>query len=121
LTEKGHYFEVRCSPGWHVFSTAYGRPEGVEADLAAGKTYYIQSHLTSFSLCESGAGLTPITRGTSAWDALEKKLRRLQCRELDPDQIAEAQAYWQQFGGGIPEDYRSPETATKRLHPEEGR
>jgi hypothetical protein len=95
FTEKGNYFEVRCAPGKHLFTSGYVPFAGgaVDADLAPGKTYYIKSYVknTAFFgiVWTVVGGLAPITRNSREWTRVERRLRRMECRELVPEAAAE--------------------------------
>jgi hypothetical protein len=91
LTEKGKYFEVRCAPGKHVFISGYVpfAAGGVEADLAPGKTYYIKSYPRASLFWSVVGGLAPVTRESKEWARIEKRLQRMQCRELTPESAME--------------------------------
>jgi len=89
FTETDCYFEYRCPPGRHFFLT-WGEGEAfIDADLAAGKTYYIQAW-SKFGLLSSRPGFAPVAPDSQEMRELQKKWPELRCRELDP---AEAASY----------------------------
>lgn len=91
FTETDCYFEILRPPGKHLFA-ALGEGEAmVEADLAAGKTYYIRAY-SKFGLASSRPGLAPIRRETSEFAELGQVIPSLRCRALDPDKSAEFEA-----------------------------
>lgn len=91
FTETDCYFEVRCAPGKHRFA-ALGEGEAfVDADLAAGKTYYIRAY-SKFGLLSSRPGFAPVGRGSEHYPELDEVLPKLRCRELDPGKRAELEA-----------------------------
>jgi hypothetical protein len=61
----------------------------VEADLAAGKTYYIKSYPRASLLWSVVGGLAPVTRESKEWTRVEGKIERMQCRELVPEAAIE--------------------------------
>jgi hypothetical protein len=83
FTETGCYFEVRCDPGKHFFLTWGEGDAFIEADLAPGKTYYLQAW-SKLGILSSRPGFAPVAPGTEAFRDLEKAWPELRCRELDP-------------------------------------
>jgi hypothetical protein len=79
FTEKGNYFEVRCIPGRHVFSS--GRPSfaasTLNADLAPGRTYSVKSYPKNAGagmvVCGLVGAFAPVTRESNEWDRIERK------------------------------------------------
>ncbi|HVR87343.1 MAG TPA: hypothetical protein VMU54_23665 [Planctomycetota bacterium] len=84
FSEKDCYFEVRCSPGQHRFFTCGEGTAFIEADLAEGRTYYIQAY-SEVGLLSTRLGFAPVTPGSPEMRKLDEIWPRLHCRELDPD------------------------------------
>ena len=88
FTETDRYFEYRCPPGKHLFVT-WGEGEAfIEADLEAGKTYFIRTY-SKFGVLSARPGFAPVGQESGHWPTLEEVLSSLQCRELEPDKAAE--------------------------------
>jgi hypothetical protein len=131
FAEKGKYFEVRCEPGKHLFNIGYHHDlwtsywsvpgEAVDADLAPGKTYYIRLYVGGGLVSTPGPRLAPLRMGTKEWETIEKKLRRLHCRELSLEQ---AEALGSEAGENvkrIEEGNEELRVDAKRLSREDGR
>jgi len=88
FTETGCYFEYRCVPGRHFFLTWGEGDAFIVADLAAGKTYFIQAW-SKFGLVTSRPGFAPVLPDSDAFRELQKAWPSLRCRELDPDKASE--------------------------------
>ena len=87
-SESGSYFEILCEPGGHRFSSSSTWPSDavVTADLAPGKTYYIESYVVGGGGCSvASPQLRPLTHENGQWAKIETKINRLQSRELGPE------------------------------------
>lgn len=95
LSESGNYFEVRCAPGKHLFVSGFSPdpPEAVDADLVAGKTYYVKVYPKNAALFglvwTVVGGLAPVKKDDREWDRVERRIDRMQCRELVPEMALE--------------------------------
>lgn len=88
FTETDRYFEIRCTPGHHIFA-ALGEGEAfVEAELEGGKTYFIRAY-SKFGVVTPRPGFAPVGRDSEHWPEVEEVLPQLQCRELDPSQTVQ--------------------------------
>jgi hypothetical protein len=89
FSEYGTYFECFRKPGPHFF-VAWGESDGiVEADLAGGKTYFLEFFPT-WGFFKTGAGLAPVPAQSEKGAKMEGILSGLKCRQLIP----ERQASW---------------------------
>jgi hypothetical protein len=88
FTETDRYFEYRCPPGRHLFVTWAEGEAFIEADLEAGRTYFIRAY-SKFGVLAPRPGFAPVGQGSENWDKLDEILSPLQCRELDPTKAAE--------------------------------
>ena len=79
------YFVVMMPPGEHVFVAWADTTAAVQAQLAAGKTYYLQV-VPKIGLLADQVDLVAVTPGTEQWSELEVWLA--ESRELIPDQAA---------------------------------
>src|SRR5688500_16034751 len=88
FTQTDCYFEVTCPPGKHLFVT-WGEGEAfVEAELEAGKTYFIRAY-SKFGILRPRPGLAPVSKDSEEWKELQEAWPTLRCRRLDPGQAAE--------------------------------
>jgi len=88
FTETDRYFEYRCPPGKHLFVTWGEGDAFIEADLEAGKTYFIRTY-AKFGVLSARPGFAPVGRESGDFPDVEAALSTLQCRELDPEKAAE--------------------------------
>ena len=79
------YFIARCTPGNHLFVITAENKVAVEADLAAGKRYYVLLGPTR-GFVRARADATAVTRGSDAWDKVEAIQKGLTYYE--PDEVA---------------------------------
>ena len=73
-------FDYLADPGKHVFVAVAENKAFAEADLEAGKTYYLLTQV-KMGLWKARVGLIPVNRGSGFWDKVleyEKELKKLQ-------------------------------------------
>lgn len=70
LSQAKSYFAYQCEPGKHLFMAFSENKVAVEADLAAGKSYYIGTNVRT-GMWKARVGFTPVTRGSALWDTVE--------------------------------------------------
>lgn len=119
FTETGCYFEYRCPPGRHFFLTWGEGNAFIDADLAPGRTYYIQAW-SKFGLLSSRPGFAPVAPDSADMRELAKQWPELRCRELDP---AKAASYEYRKEGRVQEAraaYKAGEKPAEPLTPDEG-
>jgi hypothetical protein len=120
-SERRCYFEVRCTPGEHVFRSPGGpglfgatADAVVTAELAAGKTYFIETYASGGG-CDHPfvPGMRPVTRSSSLWGRVERKASHLQARRLRGGEAAPSKQ----------QDLEFTEVAEKGQHlaPDDGR
>lgn len=120
FTETDRYFEYRCPPGKHIFIT-WGEGEAfIEADLEAGKTYYIRAY-SKFGVLSARPGFAPVSRDSEHWDKLDEMLLTHKCRELDPVKAAEYELRKQEHLEKTQAKYEEGVKAPRYLRPEDGR
>ena len=87
---NGSQFDYITSPGKHLFfSTAAGfGPFYLEADLAAGKTYYVSAEL-ELGWTVARVFLNPITRGTTHWEKIDEYQKNLTMLEPNLEKLDE--------------------------------
>jgi hypothetical protein len=119
FTETGCYFEYRCNPGKHFFLTWGEGDAFIEADLAPGKTYFIQAW-SKFGLVSSRPGFAPVPPDSAAFRELQEAWSRLRCRELNPDKAAEYELRKEERVQRARAAYEAGIGTTKPLTPDEG-
>jgi len=70
LSQAKCYFAYECDPGKHLFIGRAENKRAVEADLEAGKTYYIITQV-KMGAWKARMGFIPVTRGSEYWDKVE--------------------------------------------------
>jgi hypothetical protein len=88
FAERGSSFEVRCAPGKHLFLAQGENAAAIDAELGAGKTYYVWV-TPRLGVLYAAVGLTPLTKDSDLAPKVWKELAKTQRRELIPDLAAE--------------------------------
>jgi hypothetical protein len=70
LSQAKSYFAYECAPGRHLFIGMAENKRGVEADLEAGKSYYIITQV-KMGAWRARMAFIPVTRGSGFWDEVE--------------------------------------------------
>jgi hypothetical protein len=70
LSQAKSYFTYACDPGKHLFIGIAENRRAVEADLEAGKSYFV---LTSVHMgaWKARMGFVPVIKGSEYWDKVE--------------------------------------------------
>ncbi len=71
LSQAKSYFAYECNPGKHLFLGFAENRVAIEADLDAGKSYYIGTNVRMGAL-KARMDFTPVTRGSQLWDKVEE-------------------------------------------------
>ena len=71
LTQARSYFAYACDPGTHLFLGFAENKVAVEADLEAGKAYYIITNMR-LGMVKSRMEFTPVTRGSDDWNKVNE-------------------------------------------------
>lgn len=76
LSQAKSYFAYPCDPGKHLFIGIAENKRAVDADLEAGKSYYIITgvHMGAW---KARMSFVPVTRGSEFWDKVEAYKRDL--------------------------------------------
>ncbi|HZE97374.1 MAG TPA: hypothetical protein VE981_10140 [Planctomycetota bacterium] len=120
FTEVDAYFESLCPPGKHLFLSFGEGSTLIEADLAAGKTYYV--HVWSkWGYWSNTPGLVPVTKGSEEATKLDAAWPRLKCVELDPAKGADYAARKADRVKKIQGSYEEGRKSPLYLKPEDGR
>jgi hypothetical protein len=70
LSQAKSYFAYACEPGTHLFLGIAENKVAVEADVEAGKTYYVGTNVRT-GVWKARVLFTPVTRGSELWDKVE--------------------------------------------------
>lgn len=88
LSQAKSYFTYECEPGKHLFIGRAENKRAVEADLEAGKSYYIITQV-KMGAWKARMGFIPVTRGSEFWDKVEQYKKELNFVEPEEKVIAE--------------------------------
>ena len=78
LSQAKSYFAYECAPGTHLFIGIAENKVAIQADLAAGKSYYVGTNIRA-GWSKARMQFTPVTRGSELWDKVEAYKPRLHC------------------------------------------
>ena len=70
LAQAKSFFVYECDPGKHLFIGIAENKHAVEAELEAGKSYYILTQVRMGGW-KARMGFIPVTRGSEYWDKVE--------------------------------------------------
>jgi hypothetical protein len=76
LSQAKSYFAYECDPGKHLFMGFAENKVAIEADLEAGKSYYIGTNVR-MGAWKARMDFTPVTRGSELWDKVEEYKKSL--------------------------------------------
>jgi hypothetical protein len=85
LSQAKSYFAYECDPGKHLFWGVAENKVAIEADLLAGKSYYIGTNVR-MGAWKARMDFTPVTQGSELWGKVEeykKSLNFVTAREED--------------------------------------
>jgi len=71
LSQAKSYFAYECDPGRHLFMGFAENKVAIEADLEAGKSYYIGTNVR-VGAWKARMDFTPVTRGSELWGKVEE-------------------------------------------------
>jgi len=78
LSQAKSYFVYECNPGIHLFIGIAENKVAIQADLAAGKSYYVGTNVR-VGWAKARMQFTPVTRGSELWDKVEAYKPALNC------------------------------------------
>ncbi len=87
LSQAKSYFGYQCDPGKHLFIGMAENKRGVEADLEAGKSYFIITQV-KMGGWRARMAFVPVTRGSEFWDTVETYKQTLNHIEAKEDMLA---------------------------------
>lgn len=92
FSEMKAHIEYRCRPGRHVFLSWGENDRFLDADLAAGNTYFVEC-VGTLGFWSAHVDLHPADPASEGFAGLEELLKDFTCRELDPDQALHTGAF----------------------------
>ena len=87
LSQAKSYFTYECQPGKHLFIGRAENKRAVEADLEAGRSYFIITQV-KMGAWKARMGFIPVTRGSEFWDKVEEYKKELNFVEPEKEVIA---------------------------------
>lgn len=87
LCQAKSFFAYKCAPGKHLFIGRAENKVAVEADLEAGKSYYIITQVRMGGW-KARMGFIPVTRGSEFWGQVEIYKNSLNFTTTNDDVIA---------------------------------
>jgi len=91
------YFRYECKPGYHLFWAKSENRDFIEADLIAGKTYFIEA-VPVMGAFKAGVQLYPINPNTSnRMKRINKLLLKRSPEEYSPNKLEEWTNYWNEL------------------------
>ena len=91
LSQAKSYFAYECDPGKHVFLGFAENQVAIEADLEAGKSYYIGTNVR-MGAWKARMNFTPVTQGSQLWDQVEEFKKNLTFIAAKEEERAKADA-----------------------------
>jgi hypothetical protein len=122
LSQAKSYFAYQCDPGKHLFLGIAENKVAIEADLEAGKSYYIGTNVR-MGVAKARLNFTPVTRGSELWDKVDEYKRSLNFIATKEEERAKWEASKRQEAQGLV-DYFSTgagKAEVLRLNKEDGR
>lgn len=97
LAQAKSYFVYECDPGNHLFIGIAENKRAVEADLEAGKSYYIltQVHMGGW---KARMGFIPVKRNSEHWNKVDEYKKELKFTVSDKNQLDQWRAAKQAKG-----------------------
>ena len=122
LSQAKSYFGYQCDPGKHLFIGMAENKRGIEADLEAGKTYYIITQV-KMGGWRARMAFIPVTMGSEFWDTVETYKQNLNFIEANTEMIATWEAKEKTEAQQIMNYLNSPEGQkyVVKLNMEDGR
>jgi hypothetical protein len=121
FTEVNSYFEALRKPGEHLF-IAWGESDGVvHAELAPGKTYYLEFY-PRMGVFSAGAGLDAVPATPDKCVQIDKMLGTFAHREIIPERGASWEEKHREKEAKLIQKHSAQEPGSKGLlRPEDGR
>jgi hypothetical protein len=91
LSQAKSYFGYQCDPGKHLFIGIAENKRGVEAELEAGKSYYIITQV-KMGGWRARMAFIPVTMGSEFWNSVETYKQNLNFIEANSEMIVKWEA-----------------------------
>ena len=91
LSQAKSYFVYECDPGKHLFIGIAENKRAVEADLEAGKAYYVITQV-KMGGWKTRMAFIPVTQSSEFWDKVELYKKELNFIVPEEEKIAEWKA-----------------------------
>jgi len=91
LSQAKSYFAYECDPGKHLFIGIAENKRAVEADLEAGKAYYVITQV-KMGGWKARMAFIPVTQSSEFWDKVELYKKELNFIVPEEEKIAEWKA-----------------------------
>lgn len=123
VNRKVFYLDVPA--GKHFFMSVTSNAEGLDADLAGGKTYYVRLFSTPGAMSLLGGGseniyMEPIVPGTEGWDKRMEWVDGNQLITINPPVAAKWEARYAAKNAERLAKFKSGEATAKILSPDQG-
>jgi hypothetical protein len=122
LSQAQSYFVYECNPGTHLFIGIAENKVALEADVAAGKSYYVGTNVR-VGWAKARMQLTPVTRGSELWDKVEAYKQSLNCISAKEEERAKWEAAKKQVALALIDYFTTGEGKAQvlKLNKEDGR
>lgn len=122
LSQAKSYFAYECDPGRHLFLGIAENRVAIEADLEAGKSYYIGTNVR-MGAWKARMDFTPVTRGSQLWGQVEEYKKTLNFVSAKEEERAKWEAAKKQEARKLVDSFTAGEGRGQvlRLNREDGR
>ena len=122
LSQAKSYFAYECDAGKHLFLGFAENKIAVEADLEAGKSYYIGTNVR-MGAWKARMDFTPVTQGSQLWDRVEEFKKSLTFIAIKEEERAKWEAAKKQEAQRFIDYFSTGEGKSQvlRLNKEDGR
>jgi len=91
LSQAKSYFAYQCDPGGHLFLGIAENKIAIEADLEAGKSYYIGTNVR-MGVVKARLDFTPVTRDSELWNKVDEYKKSLNFISVKEEERAKWEA-----------------------------
>src|SRR4030042_5953860 len=122
LSQAKSYFAYQCDPGRHLFLGIAENRVAIEADLVAGKSYFIGTNVRMGAM-KARMDFTPVTRGSQLWGQVEEYKKSLNFIAIKEEERAKWETGKKQEAQRFIDYFSTGEGKSKvlRLNKEDGR
>jgi len=118
-------FYVELPPGEHLFMSVTSNTDGIKANLAGGKTYYVRLFSTpgAMSMMMGGSEnmyMEPIAPGTEGWDKRWEWIDGATLVEMNEEKVVGWEAKYAAKNTERLDNFRSGQSVAKPMTPEMG-